>query len=414
MKSVSRRRWSWATLVILLLLLLLPDGCSGRGGGGKRSYYDVLGISKTANEKEIQRAYRKLALKHHPDKGGNEEKFKELSSAYECLSDTDKRQIYDTYGEAGLEQQQNNPFGSPAGGFPSGGFAGMGGNGANPFHTFFSGSPGGGGGSTFRTESFSFGNGVGGAGGGNIDLSEILREMMGGMGGGAPSSFSSSSSSSSSFFTQGPTMGGGSTTTQRNPRGPPHPPPRQYMQAMKCSLEDLATGRIKKLRVSLPTTGQEKIFEIPLKPGWKSGTKITYPSSNDFSASMIFEVVELPHPYLRREGNDLYYTCWIDESQKNGGIQVKIPLPTGEIWSKHFPKNKKRNGSNNDDSNNDDEEEEVLLPAGKQLRIPSKGMPIKGGPERGDLIIQFRIRRSSSTSTSTTSTASSSSSSSSS
>jgi molecular chaperone DnaJ len=107
----------------------------------KRDYYEVLGVAKTATPDDIKKAYRKLAVQFHPDKNpGNkeaEEKFKEISEAYEILSDTDKRQRYDQFGHAGL---------------------------------------GGGGG----------GGGAGGFGGGfgGIDLEEALRTFMGAMGGG--------------------------------------------------------------------------------------------------------------------------------------------------------------------------------------------------------------------------------------
>lgn len=75
----------------------------------KRDYYDILGIDKSASEADIKKAYRKLALKYHPDKNKNnpeaEEKFKEASEAYEVLSDDKKKQIYDQYGHAGVDQQ---------------------------------------------------------------------------------------------------------------------------------------------------------------------------------------------------------------------------------------------------------------------------------------------------------------------
>lgn len=83
----------------------------------KRDYYEVLGVSKTADEKDIKKAYRKLAMKYHPDVNKEpdaEEKFKEINEAYEVLSDESKRKAYDTYGFAGVDPNfaggQGNPF----------------------------------------------------------------------------------------------------------------------------------------------------------------------------------------------------------------------------------------------------------------------------------------------------------------
>lgn len=93
-------------------------------------YYKILGINKTASAQEIKSAYRKLALQYHPDRNkGNkesEEKFKEVTKAYEVLSDPQKRQTYDQFGAAAFEQGAGggNPF---AGGNPFGGFGGFGG-----------------------------------------------------------------------------------------------------------------------------------------------------------------------------------------------------------------------------------------------------------------------------------------------
>ena len=66
--------------------------------------YEVLGVSKTADKKTIKKAYRKLAMKHHPDKGGDPEKFKEINGAHEVLSNEEKRELYDKYGPEGLRQ----------------------------------------------------------------------------------------------------------------------------------------------------------------------------------------------------------------------------------------------------------------------------------------------------------------------
>jgi len=68
----------------------------------KRDYYEVLGVSKTASADEIKKAFRRAAVEHHPDRGGNEEKFKELNEAYEVLKDESKRKRYDQFGHAGV------------------------------------------------------------------------------------------------------------------------------------------------------------------------------------------------------------------------------------------------------------------------------------------------------------------------
>mmetsp|Transcript_9810 Transcript_9810/g.27919 ORF Transcript_9810/g.27919 Transcript_9810/m.27919 type:complete len:418 (+) Transcript_9810:145-1398(+) len=86
----------------------MPGGM-GRGGGGEppdtEKLYEVLGVDKGADEKEIKKAYRKMAVKHHPDKGGDEHFFKEVNAAYEILSDPKKREVYDKYGLEGVENE---------------------------------------------------------------------------------------------------------------------------------------------------------------------------------------------------------------------------------------------------------------------------------------------------------------------
>lgn len=93
--------------------------------------YDILGVSKNASNDEIKKAYRKLALKEHPDKGGDPEKFKKIQSAYEVLSDPDKRKIYDQHGLQGLEEGGGGGGGGPFGNNPH-----------DIFNMFFPGAPG--------------------------------------------------------------------------------------------------------------------------------------------------------------------------------------------------------------------------------------------------------------------------------
>ena len=111
----------------------------------KRDYYEVLGVEKTASADEIKKAYRKSAMKYHPDRNPGdkeaEEKFKEIGEAYEVLSDDDKRARYDQFGHAGMDPN----FG--AGGFGGGGFGGFGdfGDLGDIFGSAFGGGFGGGG-----------------------------------------------------------------------------------------------------------------------------------------------------------------------------------------------------------------------------------------------------------------------------
>jgi molecular chaperone DnaJ len=76
----------------------------------KRDYYEILGVKKDASADEIKKAFRRAAIEHHPDRGGDETKFKEINEAYEVLKDTEKRKRYDQFGHAGVGGAGGNPF----------------------------------------------------------------------------------------------------------------------------------------------------------------------------------------------------------------------------------------------------------------------------------------------------------------
>ena len=260
-----------------------------------KDYYKVLGVSRNATEDELKKAYRKLALKYHPDKNkekGAEDKFKEIGEAYEVLSDKQKREIYDKYGEEGLKG------GVPGGGGGSGGFESGGQNytwtyhgdpnatfasffgGSNPFETMFN--LGGHGGHGFRH--------------GGPEPMDIDADDFGG-------------------FNFGP---GFSSGHGGRPGGKRQDPPVHY--DLKVALEDINKGCTKKMKISrkvLNPDGQstrieEKVLEINVKPGWKEGTKITFPKEGDqhpnrIAADIVFTLKNKPHQTFKRDGNHLIY-----------------------------------------------------------------------------------------------------------
>eukprot|EP00287_Rhodomonas_sp_CCMP768_P002667 CAMPEP_0196729824 /NCGR_PEP_ID=MMETSP1091-20130531/10073_1 /TAXON_ID=302021 /ORGANISM="Rhodomonas sp., Strain CCMP768" /LENGTH=178 /DNA_ID=CAMNT_0042072743 /DNA_START=247 /DNA_END=780 /DNA_ORIENTATION=- len=174
--------------------------CAAPATAKKQDYYKLLGVKKNADDNELKKAYRKLALKHHPDRNPPEKKeeaekqFREMSEAYHVLSDPEKREIYDQYGEEGLKmsEQGGGPPPPGGGGFPGGGFGGFPGGGFGGgrgggfdafkmFEEFFAGGPGGGGGFQFDMGGDPFGGAGGRRGRGNAGFGGM---PFGGFGGG--------------------------------------------------------------------------------------------------------------------------------------------------------------------------------------------------------------------------------------
>lgn len=312
-----------------------------------RDYYSILGVGKTADESELKKAYRKLAMTHHPDKNPDnrekaEAKFKEISEAYEVLSDPQKREIYDKYGEEGLKA------GGPGGPGPGAGFHAR--RPEDIFAEFFGGrSPFGGG-----DDGDPFGGfmGMGGMPG------------MGGMGGMGGMPFG---------FGQMGGMGRAGSGRSAAPRKDP-----AIENTLNVSLEELYTGTTKKMKISRNVQGQSvsEILEIDIKPGWKQGTKITFPQKGDertgvVPADIIFIIGEKHHPVLRRDGNDLVHTARISLADALCGASLKIPHLDGSTVE--VPVN------------------DVVTPNFTKI-IKGKGMPITKTPGAfGNLIIKFDV-----------------------
>lgn len=320
--------------------------------------YDRLGVSSSASQEEIKKAYRKNALKNHPDKNpAGADKFKEVSEAYEILSDPEKRRNYDNYGydfitgKAGPPPQEgDNPF---AGGMP-GGMGGMPGG--------FGGMGGGGGGT--RTFHFSTGGGRGGGFGGFSDPKDIFAEFMRGggasMGGGGAMDDDDIFGGFSSFGGGRPS-GGRSTSGFGGRRREPEVETTVVEKPLQVSLEDTFNGTTKKLKVQRKTydsqTGkqsvEDKILSVPIKRGLKAGSKIKYPDMGDQVEGGVqdlhFIVKEKPHPLFTRDGDDIKHTVEIDLKEALTGwkrtvqtiegkqLPVSSAGPTQPEWTERFP-----------------------------------------------------------------------------
>lgn len=328
----------------------------------KKNLYSTLGVSKGCSSKELKKAYRRAALKYHPDKAPPEQrekaenKFKEISQAYEILSDDDKRSLYDQYGDRALDphftpfaaQQQQQPqahTGAPPFTTSSSSFSHQ--KGAMPdMFSFFSSAQNGGVGGAPPFQFSSIGRD------GGVNLESLLRKMMGDTGG-----IPRNKNSRQSYFHK---------SKRRKPQ--------TYTRTVSCTLQELATGSTKRLKVTHPIDGEmlQELYVIKLKPGWKAGTRITFPPRHGgHFPAMVFVVEEKPHAFLKRHGNDLYYNCEITTRQAHRGAKISIPLPTGETLTVKA---------------------EGPVENGHVMTVNGKGMPIRGGPRRGDLKITFQVK----------------------
>jgi len=343
-----------------------------------RDFYKILGVSRGANNDELKKAYRKLALKYHPDKNKDDktaaEKFKDINYAYEVLKDEKKRRIYDQVGEDGLTNSgggggggagpqfnfnsRNNPFGNGNQGFT---FSSSSGGNYNPFDTFnmFFG-PGG---NPFENDDPMMGTG----GSHNV------------FGGGNPFGATTSQSFSS----------GGRRGCQSNQQitGVTN----SIEHDVNVRLEDIVTGVQKKYNIARDrlvggrVSRVKKLFEVEVKKGWKDGTKIRYQQEANeepgkLAGDIVFVIKTKPHQHFTREHENLVYTIDIPLHQALSGEQLSFPLPLIN-----------RQGG--------DEPRQRLLQiqgeivGNKTERIISgEGLPLQKQPnQNGNLIVRFNV-----------------------
>ena len=268
-----------------------------------------------------------------------------------------KRHVFDQYGEEGLKRG-----GGDAGGFSGYSFSG------DP-HTIFS---------QFFGGANPFGDMFGGAGFAGFPRSSSDSP------GASRFTFSSGGSGMGGLF-GGPSGGfdsmdftpsGGFGTSNRQQDSP-------IIHDLNCTLEELYQGCTKKMKISRKVVSadgtssvQHKVVEIDVKPGWKEGTKITYPQEGDqvvgrIPADVVFKVQEKPHAVFKRDGNNLKYRAKITLKQALCGVKTKIPFIDKRLTTIEIKK--------------------IVNPETVHV-IPGEGMPItKQHGRHGDLIVNFDI-----------------------
>jgi DnaJ-class molecular chaperone len=285
--------------------------------------YSTLGVARNASEKDIKSAYRKLAKELHPDRNKDNpkaaERFSDVTKAYDLLSDKDKRAKFDR-GEIDADGNPAMPFGQGFGG----GTAGF--------------RPGAGGARGFSAQDF---EGFGGAEG--LDIGDIFEGLFGGSRGGAG-------------------MGGGGG---RRP-----PPPRKganVQYRLRVPFADAAALKTQRI-----TLADGKTIDLKLPAGVEDGTQMRLSGKGEpgpaGNGDALVTIVLEPHPFFRRDGDDVRLELPITLDEAVAGAKVKVPTVDGAVMLTVAP------GSG----------------SGKVLRLKGKGFSKKGGG-RGDQLVTLEI-----------------------
>ncbi len=340
----------------------------------KRDYYEVLGVEKNANDTEIKKAYRKLALKYHPDKNPGdkeaEEKFKEAAEAYDVLSNPDKRARYDQFGHAGMN--------GAAGG--AGGFGGFGGGGFSmedifsQFGDIFGGHFSGGGFSSSRG-----GRRVNRGSDIRVKVRLTLQEISEGV---TKKLKINKMVACEECHGKGAEEGGYSTCTTCNGTGYVTRVENTFFGRMQtqspcptCGGEGkMITKPCPKCKGEGAVRGQE-VVEIKIPAGVGEGMVLTVSGKGNaarhggVNGDLLVLIEEEPDNELIRDGNDLIHNLNITVTTALLGGSVEVPTVDGRAKIKIAP------GTH----------------AGKVLRLGGKGLPDVNGYGRGDELIVVDI-----------------------
>ncbi len=322
----------------------------------KRDYYETLGIAKNANEGEIKKAYRKMALKYHPDKNPDdaaaEESFKEAAEAYEVLSDANKKSRYDQYGHAGL------------GG--NGGFGGGGMNMEDIFSQFgdvfggsFGGSRRGGGSRTARGTNL------------RVKIKLTLEEIAEGV--------NKKIKVNKLVNAEGVTY---KSCTSCNGTGTVTRVAQTFLGAMQTQSACPSCQGLGKSIDQRPKDAdqqglirQEEVIEIDIPAGVEEGMQLSVTGRgnagpfNGVPGDLIVLIEEHDHEELRRENEHLHYDAFINFADAVLGESIEVPSVNGKLKIKV----------------------EAGTQSGKVLRLKGKGLPILQGYGSGDLFVHINI-----------------------
>jgi curved DNA-binding protein len=290
-----------------------------------KDYYATLGVAKTASDKEIKQAYRKLARKHHPDVNPGdkaaETRFKELNEAYEVLGDPEKRRKYDELGANWRMYEQAQP----AGGGPS------------PFGQWTVNTGGGSGGDRTMTE-------------------EEMRDLFG------------DADPFSDFFKT--FFGGADPGGRRTARGRPQARAgRDVEHDLDLSIEEALTGTTR--RLAFTQDGHTRNVDVRIPAGVREGSRVRIAGEGEHgqagaaSGDLYLRVKLQPHPIFERKGSDLHVKVGVPLTTAVLGGEVTVPTPAGKSLRLRVP---------------------PLTQNGQVFRLRGHGMPLAGKPqERGEL-----------------------------